>query len=88
MARKSKEINEELKKVQEKLEEVEKLKQEAEAEEKALFEIAETEIKTIADKNDMFCGVILNRDDIVAVVDIALKTGESVKIPFKLYYKS
>jgi hypothetical protein len=34
----------------------------------------------------MFCGIILNHADLIAVVDLALKTGESVKIPFRLYF--
>jgi len=86
--RKIKEISEELKKAQERLEEVERLKLEAETEEKALFTKIELEINTITELNDMFCGVVLNREDIVAIVDIALKTGEPVKVPFRLYYKS
>lgn len=88
MARKNKEIKESLKKAQDKLSELERLNKEAEEEEKAQLDKAHSDINEIAESNDFFCGVILSQDDIVSIVSLALKSGESVKIPFKLYYNS
>ena len=87
MARKVKVVYDEREKALKKVEELEQLAKEAEAEEKAMIENAEKQIQTVADSVNMFCGVILSRQDIVAVIDLALKSGESVKIPFKLYFK-
>ena len=86
MARKVIAINDEVKKAQEKLAEVERLKQEADLEEKGLLEKAEADIKGIADENNLFCGIILSHDDLIAVLQLALKTGEAVRIPFRLYF--
>lgn len=85
MARKIKAINEQVLKAKEKLAEVEKLKQEAEAEEKAIIEDAEKLIAEHTKANGLFCGVILDRQNLVAVLDLALRTGEPVKIPARCY---
>ena len=86
--RKTKQMNQELLKAQERLAEVEKLKIEAELEEKKQFDNIRQQIENIAEQNNMFCGIILSTQDIVAVIDIAFKTGEAVKIPFNIYYKN
>jgi len=62
------------------------LEAEAQKEEINILETAEKNINDIAKLNGMFCGIILNHADLIAVVDLALKTGESVKIPFRLYF--
>jgi hypothetical protein len=85
--RKIKVVYNEKKQLLEKVAELERLQAEAEAEEKQKIESATSSIETIASDIEMFCGVILSQQDIVAVVDLALKTGEPVKIPFKLYFK-
>lgn len=61
------------------------LEREIEAE-KQMLENAEKSINDIAAANDLFCGVILTADDIAAVLTIALKTHENIKIPFRLYF--
>ncbi|HSW67351.1 MAG TPA: hypothetical protein VLH16_02100 [Bacteroidales bacterium] len=80
-------INKEVEQARERLAEMERLKLEADTEEKALLDAIEAEIKDIADRNDMFCGAILGKEDIVSIVQLALNTGGQVQIPFKLYYK-
>ena len=87
MARKIQTIYDEKAKTLKKIEELEQLAQQAEMEEKTMIENAEKQIQGVADSINMFCGVILSKQDIVAIVDLALKTNESVKIPFKLYFK-
>jgi hypothetical protein len=62
------------------------LELEAQKEELNIVETAEKNINDIALLNGLFCGVILNHADLVAIFDLALKTGESVKIPFRLYF--
>jgi hypothetical protein len=62
------------------------LELEAQKEEINIIETVEANINTVSKDNGLFCGVILNQADLVAVFDLALKTGESVKIPFRLYF--
>lgn len=84
--RKTKVIQLEVSKAAEKLVEVQKLQEEAEQEEKKLVEDVEAKIKAIADGQNLFVGAILTRHDLLAILDIALQTGESVKVPFKIYF--
>jgi hypothetical protein len=86
MARKSKAVQKELKKAQEKAREIERLLEEAEKEDNAKKEAAEKAIKAIEKESDLFCGVILGRDDLLSVLKLMMETGESIKIPFKLYF--
>lgn len=57
------------------------------AEEKQMLEDTEKAITEIADGKELFCGVILTPDDITAIVSLALKAKDNIKIPFKLYFK-
>lgn len=66
-------------------EEMESLVQEAEKEQAALIEAAETHIAEHTKANGLFCGVILDRQNLIAVLDLALRTGEAVKIPARCY---
>jgi len=68
------------------VQELHALEMEAQKEELNIIETAEKNINDVAKLNGLFCGVILNHADLVAVLDLALKTGESVKIPFRLYF--
>ncbi|HSO89262.1 MAG TPA: hypothetical protein VLQ91_22100 [Draconibacterium sp.] len=86
MTKKINNIREQKLEVQKKIAELEQLEQEAQKEEINIIETAEKNINDIASLNGLFCGVILNHADLIAVLDIALKTGESVKIPFRLYF--
>lgn len=71
---------------QKKIAEIEQLEQEVQKEENNIIETVTNNINAVTKDNNMFCGVILNHDDLVAVFDLALKTGESLKIPFRLYF--
>ena len=71
---------------QKKITELEILEQEAQKEEINIITTVEDNINTVSKDNGLFCGVILNHADLIAVFDLALKTGESVKIPFRLYF--
>lgn len=88
MARKSNIFAENLKKAKQQLEEAEKLAQEARLEEENTLKEAEDSINSILDANEMFCGVILQKQDVVSILQIALETNEKIKIPFKLYFKN
>lgn len=61
------------------------LKAELEAELKVAEDV-EKEITRLLEDNNFFCGVILTREDLLKVFELALQTGENVKIPFKLYF--
>jgi len=86
MARKLKTLKQEAAKALEKLKESERLLAEAEEEERKTLERTEHAINSLACDHGLFCGVILTHSDLINVLDIALKTGENVKIPFKLYF--
>jgi uncharacterized Fe-S cluster-containing protein len=86
MARKSKAVKDELLKKRKQLEEVERLYQEAEAEDANRLDKLKDGIDKMVEAEGLFCGVILTHDDLVNVISVALKTGESVKIPYRLYY--
>ena len=86
MGRKIKLVTEEKAKAARKLEEMDALLKEAQAEETRQIEEAEAAVKAIEKDRNMFCGVVLGKADLVAILDMALKTGESIKIPFKMYF--
>ena len=86
MERKTKKINNEKLEARKRLEEIERLEQEAQAEETTKVQVIEQSIAKICAENEMFCGIILTPKDILAVVELAMKSGENVRIPFKLYF--
>ena len=86
MARKSKKVREAAEEQAKRLQEMKELLEIAEQEEKKLLENTEESIKEIADKNNIFCGVILSHEDLLSVLRLALETKENIKIPFKLYF--
>jgi DNA-binding protein H-NS len=87
MPRKKKEITEEKIKAAQKLQELQKLEEDAAAEEEKLLEDTREAIETTAKNAGMFCGVILTPEDLGNVVALAAKSGENVRIPFRLYFK-
>jgi DNA anti-recombination protein RmuC len=56
-------------------------------EEHAMVADIENRINEICSEKDIFCGVVLSHDDILNIVDMAIKMKENIKIPFKLYFK-
>ena len=86
MTKKINNIREQKLEAQKKITELEILEQEAQKEEINIIRTVEDNINIVSKDNGLFCGVILNHADLIAVLDLALKTGESVKIPFRLYF--
>lgn len=86
MTKKIKTINDQKQEALKKVEELERLEAEAHQEEENILKTVEDNINAVAGDNGLFCGVILNQTDLVAIFDLALKTGEAVKIPFRLYF--
>jgi hypothetical protein len=86
MARKLKTINQEKLDAQKKLAEIERLELEAQQEEANIRETVTNNINAVCKDNNLFCGVILKHEDLLAVLQIALKSGEQVEIPFGLYF--
>ncbi len=86
MSKKIKTITDQKAEALKKVEELERLEKEAQQDEINVLKNVEDSINSVAAINGMFCGVILNQTDLVAIFDLALKTGEAVKIPFRLYF--
>lgn len=86
MARKSKNVKEERAKAEARLNEIDSILKQAEVEEQQVLEIAEKQIKDLTESKNIFCGVILTKQDVLNVLSIILDTHENVKIPFRLYY--
>jgi len=86
MSRKVKEVNQKLTEARIKLMEIETLVALAAKEEEAKAEKAKAAIDEIGNDIDAFIGVILTPADLVAVLDLALKSRENIKIPYTLYF--
>jgi hypothetical protein len=44
-------------------------------------------IKKLADESGYYCGVILDKENLLSILKLALESGDSVRIPFNLYNK-
>jgi hypothetical protein len=86
MARKVKEVKIKLDEARAKLVELETLAALAESEEQAKIENAKSVIDSIGKDLNAFIGVILTPSDLVAILDLALKSRENIKIPYTLYF--
>ena len=86
MARKFKEVKTKLDEARAKLLEMETLAALAEKEDQDNLETAKLEIDSIGKDLNVFIGVTLTPSDLVAILDLALKTRENVKIPYTLYF--
>ena len=67
--------------------ELEAIVAEAQKEEEETLKKLESEITSIAEEHELFCGVILSHSDILNIVSLAMNTQENIKIPFRLYDK-
>ena len=85
MKDKTKIIKNEFLKAKEKFEETQRLLEESQKEETDLIENLTQQIGTLEKENDVFCGVILGTEDIISIFQLAMKTHESIKIPFRIY---
>jgi len=86
MARRSKKVTEQILSVEKQLEELKKKEETAKNADETLIKETEEKIKNISEENDLFCGVILSQQDILAIVRLSMEVKENVKIPFKLYF--
>jgi hypothetical protein len=57
----------------------------AQEEELQVIEDCTAGINALCDESNLFCGIILTKADIIQLVDMALTTGESIKIGYRLY---
>lgn len=85
MSKKSNELKEKALELKKQAEEAIALLKQAEEEEAQLIKDTETKIKEIADANNVYCGVILTKEDILGIVSLAIDTNENIKIPFRIY---
>jgi hypothetical protein len=83
---KSKEIRQEAKQAKERLDEINRLIEEAKVEEQAIITRVKAEIDSMCEADNLFCGVILTTEDIIAIVKLAFETKETIKIPYNIYF--
>lgn len=84
--RKKTALKKEVEKAVERLKEIEALAKEAELEEAAKMEQVKQNIDALCKEHNMFAGVVLTKDDLIAVLRMAFETKENIKIPFALYF--
>lgn len=71
--------------LQKQIEEAEAAAQKAMEEEQALFEQTEKEIKDLCTERGYYCGVILTKENVLQIVQMAIEIKDNIKIPFRLY---
>ena len=49
---------------------------------------AETKINKIASDGNFFVGITIDKNDILKILDLMLRSGESIQIPFQIYNKN
>jgi hypothetical protein len=87
MRRKVKTLADETRKQVEKLKEIEELLKLAQQEETEKIETVTGQINELCEENNLYCGVVLTIDDLMAVIKLAIMSKENVKIPFRIYPK-
>ena len=87
MKRKIKVLAKEAEEQVKKLEEIQELLKLAQQEEADKIESVIKQIEALCKQNDVFCGVILTVDDLLAVVKMAIQSKENIEIPFRIYIK-
>lgn len=86
MARKKiKQTQEKLDKIKLEAEELTSQLKNAEDKEQELLNETTEKINVICKEAEYFCGVILSRQDLLAVLDLAMQTQIDIKIPYRLY---
>lgn len=86
MARnKIKQTQEKLDKIKLEAEELTSQLKDAEDKEQELLNETTEKINVICKEAEYFCGVILSRQDLLAVLDLAMQTQIDIKIPYRLY---
>jgi len=67
--------------------EVDTLLKQAVEEDKAKLVSVEKQIREICEKNNVFCGVVLNIQDLLAVTELMYQSHEPVSIEFRVMFK-
>jgi hypothetical protein len=83
---KARDIRKEALQIKKRLAEIEELQRMAEEEELQRLKDVEEQIKAVIEENNMFCGAYITRKDLLAILEMAFTTTETIKIPFKIYY--
>ena len=87
MKKRSTELRKEAEKFLEKFNESKTLLELVEQEERSATDKMHDKIKKMCDKENMFVGAVLTKDEIVRLVKLALDTNENITIPFIVYLK-
>ncbi len=72
----------------EKISEIEKTRMKALTELSKLQSETKNAISDIAEKAGFFCGVVIDTQNLLEIVKIAIESKEKVQIPFQLYPKN
>jgi esterase/lipase len=81
-------IRKEMETVSTKMQDLNATYTEAMHEEQKVIDLIKKDINEICDKYGMFCGVVLTQQDVLGIVQTALAhKGETVEIPYHLYFK-
>ena len=86
MARKKiKQTQEKLDKIKLEAEELTSQLKDAEDKEQELLNETTEKINVICKEAEYFCGVVLTKQDLLTVIDMAIETKDNIRIPFRLY---
>jgi len=84
--RKSKLATEAAEEVAKKLNELQKTYDNAIKEEEEIKASIENSIIELAKNNNFFCGVIIDKQNLLKLMELMIDAKEQIKIPFQLYY--
>ncbi|MFZ4706294.1 MAG: hypothetical protein ACOYMF_09845 [Bacteroidales bacterium] len=86
-SKKVKESREALEIAVNKVKETQAILEAAHKEEEDILSKATDQINNLLQVNNLFCGAIILKEDLLSIIDLALTSnGEPVTIPFKLYF--
>lgn len=71
--------------LQKRIDDAEEAAKIAEEEELELYENTMTHINKLCKETGYFCGVVLTKQDLLTVIDMAIETKDNIRIPFRLY---
>lgn len=57
----------------------------AQEEEKKLLENTKEQIKDVCKEHNIFCGIVLSKQDLLNIIELAITKKEEIKIEFQLY---
>lgn len=71
--------------LQKRIDDAEEVAKIAEEEELELYENTMAHINKLCKETGYFCGVVLTKQDLLTVIDMAIETKDNIRIPFRLY---